>query len=171
MPGEPTLLFSVSAMQSLLVATHVEAPLDFVFACALDMPRWPERIPGIKAVEMLSGGPIQVGTRFRETREMYGRLATEEMEFTALDAPRGFTLEAHAHGTHYLARHAFDPDGAGTRMRMEFTGKPESLFARMMMPLGWLMTNSVRKLLLADLEALKRAIERDYAAQGSGHAP
>jgi hypothetical protein len=92
------------------------------------------------------------------------------MEFTAIDAPRGFTLEAHAHGTHYVARHSFDASGAGTRMRMEFGGKPENLFARMMMPLGWLMTSSVRKLLLADLEALKGAIERDYVEQESGHA-
>jgi hypothetical protein len=157
-------------MQGLLVATRVAAPIDFVFARAVEELRWQEMIPGVKAVEMVTLGPLQVGSRFRETREMYGRLATEEMEVTALDPPRGFTLEAHSHGTHYLAQHAFHEDGGQTRMSMEFSGKPESLFARMMTPLGWLMTNSVRKLLVADLDALKSAIERDYAAQGNPHA-
>jgi hypothetical protein len=157
-------------MKSLLVATRVDAPVDFVFTRALDVPRWPEMIPSIKAVEVLTAGPIQVGTRFRETREMYGRLATEEMEVTAIAAPRGFTLEAHAHGAHYLSRHSFDADGQCTRVRMEFAGRAESLFARMMTPLGWLMTNSVRKLLVADLEALKGAIERDYTERGTGDA-
>ncbi len=157
-------------MKSLLVATRVDAPIEFVFARALEVPRWPEMIPGIKAVEVLTAGPIAVGTRFLETREMYGRLATEEMEVTGIEAPRSFTLEAHAHGTHYGARHSFDPHGSATRMKLEFAGRAESLFARMMTPLGWLMTNSVRRLLLADLEALKGAIERDYAERGAGNA-
>jgi hypothetical protein len=155
-------------MKPMTVSALVAAPPEFVFDRAIDVLRWPERISGVKAIELLTPGPVRVGTRFRETREMFGRLATEEMEFTAIELPRSFTLEAHSHGMHYISRRRCDPDGSGTRLALEFSGRAERLLARLMMPLGWLMVGAVRKVLEQDAADLKAAVEQAYAAASGG---
>ena len=47
---------------------------------------------------MLTTGPFQLGTRWRETREVLGRLDDAEMEVTAFELNRQYTL------THYKVR-------------------------------------------------------------------
>ena len=143
------------------VATTVDASPERVFAVATAIPRWPEVIRGIGRVEILTPGAVAMGTRFRETRVMYGREATEEMTVAELDPPKSFVLTAENHGTRYRAEHTFVPDGRGTRLTMTFSGKPVTLLARLFMPLGLLMAGSLKRTLEADLADLKRAAERD----------
>lgn len=101
------------------------------------------------------------GTRWRETRVMMGKEATEAMEITAFDPPHGYTAEAESCGSHYWTRFSFAPDGAGTRVEMTFEGKPLTWSARIMNVLmGWLVTPMVRKCLTQDLADVKAFIER-----------
>jgi len=55
---------------------HIAAPPMRVFAAASDFRNAPQRIHGIKKVEMLSTGPVGVGTRFKETRVLFKKEAT-----------------------------------------------------------------------------------------------
>jgi hypothetical protein len=57
----------------------VAAPPDIAFAAAIDVSNWPRFISGIQSVAVLTPGPVATGTRFLETRVMFGRQATEEM--------------------------------------------------------------------------------------------
>ena len=86
-------------MVEFTVRKHIEAPLDKVFSAATDIPRWPERIRGIEKVELLTDGPMALGTRFRQTRTFLNRQATEEMEVTAFDPPNAYAV-----GTKNLSR-------------------------------------------------------------------
>ena len=119
----------------------------------------------VRAVEMLTPGPVAVGTRFRETRLMFGQQATEEMTVAEFEPPRGFVLTAVNHGTAYRAEHLFEPHGTGTRVQLLFEGRPISRLAKLFVPLGGLFLGSVRRHLAADLADLKREAERRHVRQ------
>ncbi len=141
------------------MSTNVAAPPERVFRIATDLPKLAETIGGIDRVEVLSGGPMREGTRWRETRALHGRQATEEMQVTAFDPPRSFVVEAESHGAHYRTVCSFEPADSGTRMTMEFTGRPLTFFARVFSLFGFFMEKSLRKILAQDLEDVRRAAE------------
>jgi hypothetical protein len=146
------------------VDRHISAPPDVVFARATDFRRACETVNAIVKMEVLTSGPVGVGTRFRETRMMFGREATEEMTVTAFEPPRGYTLSAESHGSRYHTELSFAPDGQGTRMAMTFQGTPVSFMARVMSVLMRPMMKSVMKMCAKDLDDIKAAAERDYGA-------
>lgn len=126
-----------------------------VFALYADLRNAADRISGITKLEVLTDGPVGVGTRFRETRVMMGREATEEMEVTAFDPPRSYTVECHSHGTHYLSTFSFaEADSGQTDVTVRFDATPQSLFAKLLSPLAGLMMGTVKKCTQGDLDDL-----------------
>lgn len=147
-------------MKPIEVSETVNAPIEVAFEVASDIPRAAERIEGIKAIEMLSEGPVGVGTRWRETRIMLGKKATEEMWITAWDPPRGYVVEANSCGCHYRTVLSFDeiaPDQ--TRVTFLFSGTPETFMARIMMKVFAGMSKTLVKCIEADLRDIKRHAE------------
>ena len=65
-------------MSVLTVETHVAAPQERVFNVYTQLDRLAGRIPTITAVEVLTDGPFGEGTRWRETRVVMKKEATEE---------------------------------------------------------------------------------------------
>jgi uncharacterized protein YndB with AHSA1/START domain len=143
----------------IVIETMIAAPPAKVFALMADIPRWPENISAIEKLEMLTPGPVAVGTRFRETRTMYGRQATEEMTVAQLEPPTRMVLTAESHGMRYVADHVLQAEAGGTRLTLTFEGEPQTLGARLMRPLGWLMKRTITRQLAADIADLKRAAE------------
>ena len=141
------------------VRERIAAPPEKVFAVASDFAGAAERIDGILRVEMLTPGPLAVGTRFRETRKMFGKEASEEMTVVELDAPRRYVLLAESHGSRYRSELRFEPEGAGTEIVMTFRGEPLTLAAKVMSVLMKPMLESMVKLCARDLADLKRWIE------------
>lgn len=141
------------------VETMIEASPARVFAVLTDVPRWQGRIRAIAEIEMLTSGPPTVGTRFRETRTMFGRSATEEMTVAELVPPHRFVLAAENHGTRYRITHTLAEAGAGTRLALVFEAEPITLMARLLAPLGWAMKRGIARQIGADLADLKGAAE------------
>jgi hypothetical protein len=144
------------------VEAFVDAPPQAVFATAADIARWPQFISGVEAVEVLTRGEVGAGTRFRETRKMFGRQATEEMTVAGIAPPQRLLLTAFNHGTAYRIEHGFAPEGAGTRATLTFEGRPQTLLARAFAPLGLLFMGAVKRQLVADLADLAREAERRH---------
>jgi carbon monoxide dehydrogenase subunit G len=145
------------------VESLIDAPRDVVFASLVDIERWPDVISGIVEVTLLTPGPVAVGTRFRETREMFGRKATEEMTVAEMESPRRLVLTAFNHGTTYRVEHLLAAEGAGgTRLTVAFEGRPVTLAARLLMPLGLLFRGAVRRQLASDLADLERDARRRH---------
>src|SRR5262245_21140004 len=144
------------------VETEVAAPTDVVFATLTDVANWPKVVPAIEQLDILTAGPVSVGTRFRETRTMFGRKASEEMTVAGYDPPRQFDLTAENHGTRYLVRHDITPAPSGSRVRLQFSGTAVTWGAKLGMVLGLLFKSTVSKQLRADLEALKAEAERRF---------
>lgn len=151
-------------MSAMTTSTTVQAPLETVFRIAADFPSAAERVSGIKRVEMLTPGPVRVGTKFRETREFMKKEATEEMEVTGYDAPRSYTLTCLSHGCKFESTFRFEPEGSGTKMTLDFLSQPQTLGAKLMLPLAWLMNGMVKKCVEQDMADIKAAAEK--AAQG-----
>lgn len=147
-------------MSDITVSTHVSAPAERVFAVFTDLERAAERIPDITELEVLSDGPFGEGTRWRETRVMFKKEATEEMQVTGFDPPRSYTVEAASHGMRYETLFSFTPEGDGTQVQWRFSGTPQTLGTKLMAPLfNVLMKGTMKKCMLRDLEALRGVCE------------
>jgi carbon monoxide dehydrogenase subunit G len=143
-------------MTSLTVSLPVAAPCERVFEVFTALDKAVERIPGIVALEVLSEGPFGVGTRWRETRVMFKKEATEEMWVSACDPPRSYNVDAESHGMRYSTTFTFVPEGDGTRVTWAFTGTPLTLGTKILSPiLNVLMKGSMARLMREDLEALR----------------
>ncbi len=144
--------------------TLINAPPETVFRLATDIARWQDRIPVILRIEVLTPGPVRIGTVFRETRIMFGREATEEMTVAELEPPRRFALTATNHGASYFTLHEFEHQGSATRVAVTFEARPLTFGAWLLQPLGWLMKGMLRRMLDSNLAALKTACEQGTQA-------
>jgi len=151
-------------MSAIKVSQTIDAPPETVFFHCSDIPHAADRVSSIERIEMLSAGPVGAGTRWKETRRMFGKEATEEMGVTEFDPPRSYTVESDSCGTHYKSVLRFVPEGSGTRVEMEFTGRPQTVMAKLSSPLAGLMSGTIKKALQRDLDELKQAIESSSAA-------
>lgn len=147
-------------MKPLVVETEIAAAPARVFAVFTDLAQAPERVRAIEALEVLTPGPVGKGTRFKETRQMFGKASTETMEFVEFEPGRSYALAAESNGTRFRTSFTFEPVGTGTRVRMSFEATPLTTAAKMMAPMLGMMVGPVTKAIQADFEDLKRACEQ-----------
>lgn len=139
----------------------IAAPPATVWAALTDIPNWPRWLPNLMQLEMLGDEVFGIGTRFRETRKMFGRAATEVFEVTAAQPPQ--SLELHVDGR----------EGSSRRGNYRFTYRLETVAVGTCLHLhariegmGWffkrvgrLFASGIRRALAADLAAFKRHVE------------
>ena len=159
-------------MASIIVSTHVSAPLESAFEVYTDIEKAEERIPAITELEMLSEGPFGNGTRWRETRVIMKKEATEEMWVTGFDPPRSYTVEAQSHGMLYETLFQFEPEGDGTKVSWTFESTPQTFGAKLSAPIfGIFFRGMMKKCMLGDLEALRDVCEGKAPADAMTTAP
>lgn len=147
-------------MRDIELSERIAAPIDTVWEVFTDLAGAADHIRGIDSIELLTSGPMQLGTRWRETRTMYGREATEEMEVTAFEPPERYVVEAESHGANYRSEYRFRADGGATEVATTFAATPTGLFGRIMgVVMGRAMAKSVASALEDDLRDLKRVAE------------
>ena len=146
-------------MTAYAVKTTIDAPCELVFDKATDFENCADFITGITRTEMLTPGPVAVGTRFRETRLMYNREGTEEMEVIQLDRPSSYTLGCESHGCRYQSTFSCAPDGETTVVEMTFEAIPLNTLARLTALAMRPMIKSVMRVCQQDLEDIKAAAE------------
>lgn len=149
-------------MGEMKLSRDVAAGAETVWRLATDLDRAPEVISGIQRLERLGGGDFGVGTRWRETRVILGKEATEELEVTAVTPGHAYTVEADSRGVHYRSTMSVVPLGAGSsRLEMTFAGHPQGLGAKVLgATIGKLFEGQTRKALQRDLDDLAAAAER-----------
>ena len=151
-------------MAQMKMTHRFDAPIDTVFAACTDFAGLAERLDSITQVEMLTDGSTGVGTRFRETRVIFGKKAVEEMEVSDYEKNRSFTLQSISCGCEYHFRHDFRAEGTSTVIDMEMQTRPLTFFAKLMSPIGKLMIGSMRKLIERDMDQLRESLEGTPAA-------
>lgn len=147
-------------MSNLNIECWIDAKPERVFQVVTDIANLPEHVEAIQSVEVLTDGPVGVGTRFRETRIMLKREASEEMEFTSFDPPKAFTLEANSRGAKYITTYTIEPQNNGTLLSITFDATAASPVARvasaLLMPF---LKGAIRRAVEADLENFKHVAE------------
>ena len=108
---------------------------------------------------MLTDGPTRVGTRFRETRIMFGRKATEEMEVLKITPPKMYAMGAESHGCSYYTEVHLRKVEGGTELEMDFRAEALTLGARLMSFVMKPLMKACQRAMEKDLEDLKEAIE------------
>jgi len=146
-------------MGSFTITQRVHAPPAVVFDIATDLEHAAQHIDGIEKIELLSPGPIGKGTRWRETRVMFGKESSEEMEVTEFDPPHSYSAAAESCGCRYDFTFRFHPEGEATKVELVMQWKAVSMLAKLMSPLAGLMIGPMKKCIQQDLENLKLAAE------------
>lgn len=141
----------------------VKAPRHQVWQVVTDIQNAASVISGIEDIEILDQ-PANgiVGLKWKETRTMFGKTATETMWITDAVEDDYYRTEARSHGCIYRSKiQLADADGA-TRLTMDFDAEPTSVSAKVLgSTLGLLFKGATRKALLRDLNDVKAALENE----------
>ena len=147
-------------MKPVTVSIEVAAPADRVWAVVTDIGSAQSSIPAIRKIEFLGEKRHGLGTRWRETRVMFGREATEDLEITEWRPPGEYVVTARSHGCDYRSVVRVLPAPAGARLEFEFGATTRTLVAGILAALTLpFMGRAIRKALSDDLAALKRRCE------------
>ena len=148
-------------MQIELAKTVAAQPAD-VFAIVANVVDWPQIISSIKAVEVLTPGPVRAGTRLREHRTMFGHDGVQELEVAAIERPHRLRLSADEPDLGYELDHVIDAVyGGGCRMMLIFRSRPATPAGRALQPLmSPFMEITLRDELEQDLSDLATAVSR-----------
>ena len=106
---------------------------ESVFALMTDLDRAPEWMQGLERIEVKTEGPFGVGTRFDETRKVFGKSWTESFEVTGHDAPRSVDLFVPSKGVDYRFRYVCEPVDGGTRLTLIGEAEPKGFMSKLMM--------------------------------------
>ena len=146
-------------MTTITVATEIAAPIDRVFEVFTDVEHCAGRVFNIRKTELLTVGGFKLGTRWLETREVLGREDTAEMETTAYERNRTYTITHHKGGARVDAVFTFTPNGDGTTVAVDFHVQRGGLPPGMLSVVHWGIADRVRDVIGHDLADLKTFIE------------
>lgn len=140
----------------------VDASPEALLQTLTDFQSWSEWMPGFIDLQVLTPGPFGVGTRWRETRKMFGNEATEEFEVVAFEPPR--LLDLRVDGSKgstgkgsYMFEYRFHPQGGRTHVELNGTVDIPGFGFRL---LGGLLIGTFRKACDRDMKALAAYVGR-----------
>jgi hypothetical protein len=148
------------------VEAKTRAPVITAFDVCTDIRAWPQFMSKIMQVEFVAGNSFTAGARFRETRHMHGRKATEEMTIASVTPPTQFVLTAAGHGARYRATTDIEDIHEGTLIRLTFEGTPTTLLAKLLTPMMLMFRGALRRQLQADLADLVKEADRRAEPRG-----
>ena len=125
-----------------------------------DLEHGAERVSNIQEIEVLTTGGFELGTRWLETREVLGQLDSAEMEVTAFERNRTYTITHHKAGTRIDTVFTFEPFEDSTKVRIEFALESHGLPPGLLAPLAWASAGKVRDVISRDLADLKESLEK-----------
>lgn len=148
------------------VETEIDAPRMEVWRLVTDIENAQATIRAIQKIEVLERPRTGfVGFKWRETRTMFGKAATEVMWVTNAEEGAHYDTRAESHGSVYKTQVALSERNGKTILTMTFEGEPQSVGARIMWGLtGFLFKGATRKALAKDLADIKAALERKPTA-------
>jgi carbon monoxide dehydrogenase subunit G len=149
-------------MPTVTTTRTIEAPIARVWSVFTDLESSQEHLSAVEDVEVLTDGPFAVGTTWRETRKMFGRTATEEMQVTAVEHQASYAVGAVSQGTTYTSRFDFrEIDPRTTEVRFTFTGETQGSVRKTISAVMWpLFRGKVAKELRRDLDDLAEVCEK-----------
>jgi hypothetical protein len=149
------------------VSSRINAPIKRVFDMFTDLEHAAAHVSGILNIEMLNPGPFGLGTRWRESRQILGRIDGADMEVRAFERYRTYTISHHRGGVRIETVFSFVPDGDLTQVTVEFSLDGAGLPPGFLTGLSWAIAGQVRHVLNHDLADLKNCLEDPGTPIGS----
>lgn len=138
----------------------INATPEDVFEVVSDVEKSPDRLHGYEKVELLTDGPVRVGTKWRETRNMSGKHSVQEWEMTAFDSPKRFSAYCDAEGYDVEWTMGVEAVGDVSRLTLNMTTKPRTFIGKLLTPVELLMASMCKGIVRRDLESTKAYIEQ-----------
>jgi hypothetical protein len=136
-----------------------------IWAAITDIEHASETISGIEKIEVLER-PANglVGLKWRETRMLFGKPASVAKWITDAAKNEFYTTRAEDGGfvfltTKRLLENSISEHG-GITLTESHESRPQSIAARLSVPMLFLFKRAVKKALLQDLDDIKTAVER-----------
>ena len=141
---------------------EISKPKAEVWNAVTDIPNAVGMISGIISVEVLENPETGlVGFKWKETRKMFGKEATEIMWITDAGENEYYCTRAESHGSVYKTRLSLNDDDGNTRLTMAFTGEPQTMGAKILsFVMGGFMKGSMEKELQKDLVDIRNFVEQ-----------
>ena len=140
----------------------ISAEPEFVFAAMINFEQWRHWMQGLVSIQQLTSGDFGVGTKWKETRMLYGRQASELFEVTSCVPARSLGLAVDgSKGTTgrggFRFNYELGPANRGTRLQMTGSIVMPGFFSNLMrrMTIG-----TFKKACARDLTAMKAFLER-----------
>jgi uncharacterized membrane protein len=147
-------------MPSAVVSRTVNAPAGAIWDVVTNLANSPAVLTQVASVEVLSQGDFGVGTRWRETRTMFGNEAAVEMEVAAVDPGRWYDVVAEDRSATYRSRIELSERDSATVVTMTFSAEGRGKAGRLLGALtGPLTRGATEKLLSQDLADIAAAAE------------
>jgi len=149
---------------------EIQAPPSIVWKVITDIEHSVDTISGIQKVEVLERPPEGlIGLKWRETRTMFGKTATEVMWITHVEEGRSYRTRAESHGAVYISGFDLRDQGDSTLLTMAFEGTAVTLGGKMMnLLMGWMFKKATVEAIKEDLMDIKRVAEDSLTSKG-GH--
>jgi uncharacterized membrane protein len=145
----------------------INAPKEAIWAVVTNIENATQNISSIEKIEVLEKPASGiVGIKWRETRKIFGKTATEVMWITDAVENESYKTRAESHGTVYVCRFTIANQNGSNTLTMTHNSQPLSFMAKMMMgTLGFMFKGTMRKMILKDLNDIKAAVEGQRSKQ------
>jgi len=119
-------------------------------------------ISGIEKIEVLEK-PANglVGLRWRETRILFGKPATVEKSITDAAENEFYKTRAEEGGFVFLTTKRISESSGGTTLTESHESRPQSIKAKLSIPMLFVFKGVIKKALLQDLKDIKAAVEQE----------
>jgi len=145
----------------LSVQIQIDGSREEIWKVITDIENCADRISGIEEVEILEKPEAGlVGLKWKETRTMFGKTATEVMWITDVVENESYDVRAESHGSVYRSKLSIALKDSVHVLRMGFGAEAQSLIVKLMSAImGVFFKGATKKALLKDLEDIKSAVE------------
>lgn len=140
----------------------IDASLKDVYEVFTDIENAENRLSDVTKVEIVERPDKGLkGLKWRETRVMFGKEATEEMWVNTAKKNSFYEVMADSQGVVYKTLFEFKKLKQGTKVKIKFEGKPYSLSAKILSVIALFFKGVTRKALERDLDDLKDYLEQN----------
>lgn len=139
----------------------IDGTKEAIWSVITDIPNAAETISGIDSVEILENrSDGLVGLRWRETRTLFGKSATEEMWITDAAEHEYYKTRAESHGCVYKSSFVITGQNGSNLLTMTFVSEPQGFMTKLLtLPMGITFKPMLKKAILKDLQDIKAAVE------------
>ena len=144
-------------MRSFTYTIHIDRSPEKVWAYMMDFSQAPRWRNLVREIEVLTPGPLRVGSELKITFDLQGRQKQALSEVWAFEPARRFAIRNTEQNVTGVFEYRLEPDGRGTRISFSCSIQPRGY---MWLLLPWLLKGN-RMRYTEQLPNLKQEVERE----------